>query len=272
MGYDETLASKIHSLLSAIGPCERSGMFGSVAFTVNGNIAAGVEDSSVFLRVGDTHAAELLKIQGVKPWPAGGRPMKGWVLLTPIAIGPTIVMRERLGWSYQCTGALPPKAVPKSAEPPRPPPPPAPPPEPVKKAAPRQAPRPKNPKNPPSPAATTVIAPGMARPLSPPTRIPFVPTVSKTVTPLSAARVEVGAVPRPARLPEKPRPKPEKETKPAKAKATKAAAPKPAARGTKQRRAGSKPAKSAARQVRGRPVTRGKKAPARKKTGKSKKR
>jgi hypothetical protein len=268
MGYDETLATKIHSLLSAIGPCERGGMHGTVTFTVNGNIAAGVEDSNVFLRIGEGHAAELLKIQGIKPWPLEGRASRGWVLLTPVAIGPMIVMRERLGWAYQCTSALPPKAVPRGAEPPRPPPPPPPPPEPVKKAA-RPAPRPKPAKTPASPPATTVIAPGMERPLSPPTRIPFVPTVSKTVTPLTATRAPVGVVERPGGGPAKPGSK-------AKAGTSKPAKPVP-----KQRRVARKGAKSADRQTRKPdarratrrpPAAKSKTGGGRKKSGKGKKR
>ncbi|MBI2892545.1 MAG: hypothetical protein HYY06_03270, partial [Deltaproteobacteria bacterium] len=161
MGYDETLATKIHSLLIAIGPCDRGGEFGTVLFTVNGNIAGGVEDSNVFLRVGDVRAAELLKVQGIKPWPITGRPTRGWVLMTPPAIGPTIVLRERLGWAYQVAASLPPKAVPKPAPVTPPPPPPPPPPDPPKRAAPR-APK----AAPPPPPATTVIAPGMSRPLA----------------------------------------------------------------------------------------------------------
>lgn len=279
MGYDETLATKIHSLLTAIGPCDRGGELGTVIFTVNGNVLGGVEDSNVFLRVGDARASELLKIQGIKPWPTTGRATRGWVLMTPAAIGPTIVLRERLGWACQVAAALPPKAVPRPI-PVAPPPPPPPPPEPPKKAAPRPQPKPA----PPPPPATTVIAPGMSRPLAPPTRIPFVPTVSKTVPALTSTRAVIG-IPRPS------------ETKEAKAKtraktASKArvarpprpsrprGAKRPARRATKprtsprleRRRPGAKAPKAAAKQVRRRPAPRPRKAATRKKTPKSKKR
>src|SRR6185436_14422777 len=206
MGYDETLASKIHGLLQAIGPCERSGMFGAVAFTVHGNIAAGVEDSSVFMRVGEAHAADLLRLPGIKPWPADGKPQKGWILITPNASAPTVVLRERLGWAYQTAAALPPKEVPRpAAPPPPPPPPPAPPPKPTpaRRAAPRTA-----PPTAPPPPVTAVIAPGMSRPLAPPSRFPYKPeaarlapaplatraTAPKTRPPESSARgrLEVG--------------------------------------------------------------------------------
>lgn len=182
MGYDETLASKIHALLSAIGPCDRSSMFGAVAFTVNGNIAAGVEDSSVFMRVGDAHAAELLKLPGVKPWPQDGKPQKGWIVLTPNAVAPTVVMRERLGWAYKVAASLPPKEVPRPAAPPPPPPPP---PAPPAKTA--HAPRKTTPKTPPlqppPPPVTSVIAPGMSRPLAPPSRFPYNPEAARSAPP-----------------------------------------------------------------------------------------
>lgn len=262
MGYDETLASKIHALLSAIGPCERSGAYGNVTFTVNGNIAGGVEDSNVFLRVGDARAADLLKIQGIKPYPAGGRGSRGWVLLTPVAIGPTIVLRERLGWAYAQTSTLTPKELPKQLQAaPKPAPPPPPPPEPPKKAAPRPP-----PKTPPPPPATTVIAPGMSRPLAPPTRIPFVPTVSKTVPPLTGARSPLG-------VPVRPRPEapaPARSAKKARSsKPTKGTARPVKARPRKQRRIPGKSAKkTAAKLVRRRPA----KKPVRKKAGKTRKR
>jgi hypothetical protein len=181
LGYDETLASKIHALLMAIGPCDRSSMFGAVAFTVNGNVAAGVEDSSVFMRVGDAHAADLLKLPGMKPWPQDGKAQKGWVVQTPNAVAPTVVMRERLGWAYRAAAALPAKEVPRPvAPPPPPPPPPAPPP---KAAAPRRSP-PKAPAvQPPPPPVTSVIAPGMSRPLAPPSRFPYNPEAARSAPP-----------------------------------------------------------------------------------------
>lgn len=188
MGYDETLASKIHGLLTAIGPCDRSSMFGAVAFTVNGNIAAGVEDSCVFMRVGDAHAAELLKLPGVKPWPQDGKPQKGWIVLTPNAVAPTVVMRERLGWAYKAAAAMPAKDVPRPAAPPPPPPPP--PPAPSKAAhAPRRTTPKTPPLQPPPPPVTAVIAPGMSRPLAPPSRFPYNPEAARSAPPPLVSKV-----------------------------------------------------------------------------------
>lgn len=281
MGYDETLASKIHGLLIAIGPCDRSSMFGAVAFTVNGNIAAGVEDSSVFMRVGEAHAAELLKLPGVKPWPLDGKPQKGWVVLTPNAVAPTVVMRERLGWAYKVAASLPAKEVPRPAAPP-PPPPPPPPPAPKASQAPRRTTPKTPPLQPPPPPVTSVIAPGMSRPLAPPSRFPYnpeaarsapPPLVSKAVKPKTRppesserGRLEAG-LPTALAMKKTPAPKgPPPSAKPARGRpsaAPKRPSGKPAAKSRSSAAAGGRSAKPARAKV-ARPARRKPSKPARK--------
>ena len=61
-------------------------MFGGVGYILLGNMAIGVLGSNLIVRVGATEYAEALAQPHVKVFDMTGRPMQGWVLVSPDGI------------------------------------------------------------------------------------------------------------------------------------------------------------------------------------------
>ena len=81
MAYDLKLAERIRSELDGIHFVEK--MFGGVGFLLSGNIACGVNKNDLIVRVDPEKHSVLLKKPHAKPFDLTGRPMKGWLLVTP---------------------------------------------------------------------------------------------------------------------------------------------------------------------------------------------
>ena len=79
MAYDKELAGRIRQVLGGeIGVVEKQ-MFGGVGFILNGNMACGVIDNELIVRVGPDAYADALLHPHVRPFDYSGRAMKGWV-------------------------------------------------------------------------------------------------------------------------------------------------------------------------------------------------
>ena len=82
MAYDPGMAERIRNLLADQPGVTEKKMFGGVAFMVDGNMACGVANDEMMLRVGVDGFDELVAQPGVRPFDMTGRPMKGWVLVS----------------------------------------------------------------------------------------------------------------------------------------------------------------------------------------------
>jgi TfoX/Sxy family transcriptional regulator of competence genes len=56
-------------------------MFGGVGYMLHGNMACGVNQDALIVRVGPEGYQEALAQPYVKPFDMTGRPMKGWVVV-----------------------------------------------------------------------------------------------------------------------------------------------------------------------------------------------
>jgi hypothetical protein len=61
-------------------------MFGGVGYLLNGNMCFGIHRESLVLRTFPEKADELMKSEYYTPFDITGRPMKGWVLVSPDAV------------------------------------------------------------------------------------------------------------------------------------------------------------------------------------------
>lgn len=94
MAYDETLADRIRKVLSGPGVEERR-MFGGLAFLVGGRMCCGVQGADLMVRVpGDSHETALRKAH-VRPMDFTGKPLKGFVYVSPAGISTAAALR---GW------------------------------------------------------------------------------------------------------------------------------------------------------------------------------
>ena len=80
MAYDLKLAERIRSELNGMPSVEKK-MFGGVGFLLNGNMACGVNQDDLIVRVDPEKHSPLLKKPHTKPFDLTGKPMKGWLLV-----------------------------------------------------------------------------------------------------------------------------------------------------------------------------------------------
>ena len=84
MPYDEALAERVREQMSARGDVSEMEMFGGIAFMLGGNMAVGVRDDDLLVRLSREDAQSALSEEGVRPFEMGGRRQpKGWVLVEP---------------------------------------------------------------------------------------------------------------------------------------------------------------------------------------------
>jgi hypothetical protein len=58
-------------------------MFGGVAYLIHGNMACGVHQDDLMVRVDPSKHAQLSRKPHVLPFDLTGKPMKGWLLVQP---------------------------------------------------------------------------------------------------------------------------------------------------------------------------------------------
>jgi len=109
MAYNEDLAQRIRQhLLNQPGLVEKK-MFGGIGFMVHGNLACGVNQDELIVRVGPDRYPEIIMRPHVRPFDMTGRPMKGWVLVSAAGIADEEALTDWLKQGVDFAMSLPPK-------------------------------------------------------------------------------------------------------------------------------------------------------------------
>ena len=82
MGYDKGLAERVRALLEGKPGFSEKNMFGGVCFLLRGNMACGVLNDDLIVRVGPEKYKEALQMRNTRQFDMTGRPMKGWVMVS----------------------------------------------------------------------------------------------------------------------------------------------------------------------------------------------
>ena len=83
MGYDEKLAERARRHLASIPGFTEKKMFGGIGYMIHGNMACGVNGTHLIVRVGPELYEAALAEPHTGPFDMTGRPMKGWIVVTP---------------------------------------------------------------------------------------------------------------------------------------------------------------------------------------------
>ena len=85
MAYDEALAGRVRQLLDtyALPGLSEKKMFGGVGYLVGGNMACGVHQDWLNVRVWPERYDMALAEPDVRVFDMTGRPMRGWVTVAP---------------------------------------------------------------------------------------------------------------------------------------------------------------------------------------------
>jgi TfoX/Sxy family transcriptional regulator of competence genes len=109
MAYDEGLATRVREVIGGQPGLAEKRMFGGLAFLLNGNMACGVRGEDLMVRVAADDADAALEERGARPFDMTGRPMKGWLLVTPEGHAEDDDLRRWLERGLAHAGSLPPK-------------------------------------------------------------------------------------------------------------------------------------------------------------------
>ena len=83
MAYDEDLAERIRDAVGAHASIAERKMFGGLAFLLDERTFCGIVKDELMVRVGPERYEEALGRPHVRPMDFTGRPMKGYVFVTP---------------------------------------------------------------------------------------------------------------------------------------------------------------------------------------------
>jgi TfoX/Sxy family transcriptional regulator of competence genes len=81
MAFNENLAMDIRAVLAGQDGITEKKMFGGLSFLLNGNMACGVIQDELIVRVGPDGTDEALGQLHTRAFDFTGRPMKGWVVV-----------------------------------------------------------------------------------------------------------------------------------------------------------------------------------------------
>ena len=83
MAYNEQTAERVRKALSGTKKLVEKKMFAGIAFMINNKMCVGVDKDDLMIRCLPEMNDELLSKKGVRPFDLTGKPMKGWLLVSP---------------------------------------------------------------------------------------------------------------------------------------------------------------------------------------------
>lgn len=113
MKWEKMSQDAAQRLVAMVEPfaCQKKPMFGHEVYWVNGNMFAGVFQSSLFFRLSPQDQKEFLEKYGdAKQFePMAGRPMKDYIVIPESVQGDSKAVGEWMKRSYYFTASLPAK-------------------------------------------------------------------------------------------------------------------------------------------------------------------
>jgi len=82
MAYDENLAARVRATFGTYPLIEKK-MFGGVGYLLHGNMACGILDDALIVRVGQDAYEAARTRPHTRDFDTYGRAMRGWVMVNP---------------------------------------------------------------------------------------------------------------------------------------------------------------------------------------------
>lgn len=109
MAYDEGAAQRIREILQDRPDIEEKEMFGGIAFLRGGNMTCGVIQDDLIVRVGPEGYDTAISRAHARPFDFTGRPMKGWIMVSPAGYASDEDLKEWVRSGLEFTASLPDK-------------------------------------------------------------------------------------------------------------------------------------------------------------------
>ena len=114
MAYSEAQAARVRGMLEGHPGITEKEMFGGIAFLLGGNMAVGVHDEDLIVRVDPAQTDALLREPGAKPFTLSGRGgSPGWLLVAPPGYRDKASLRTWIDRGVAYASSLPKKAASK---------------------------------------------------------------------------------------------------------------------------------------------------------------
>lgn len=112
MARDEGLEELLEYDLKGVRGLTQKGMFGGMAWLVNGNLLCGARTDSLLVRLGKGKGAWALKQPGIEPMVMQGRQLSGWVRANARAYGNDGLRTRLIAAAIEFNRTLPAKTGP----------------------------------------------------------------------------------------------------------------------------------------------------------------
>lgn len=105
MAYDEQLANRIRRALSARSDVTERRMFGGLTFLCNGRMCCGIVGRDLMVRIPDGEIDAVMRRRDVRPMDFTGKPLKGFVYVSPSGFSTARALRAWLSRGEQVAEA-----------------------------------------------------------------------------------------------------------------------------------------------------------------------
>jgi TfoX/Sxy family transcriptional regulator of competence genes len=109
VAFDEALAARVRGILGDSEGLAEKKMFGGIALLVDGNMACGVHDDELIVRIPPEEGEAALEEPYVRVFDMTSRPMKGWVLIAPDGVATERDLSSWVAKGVRFARSLPPK-------------------------------------------------------------------------------------------------------------------------------------------------------------------
>lgn len=109
MAHDKGLAQRVREMMVDIPGMEEKRMFGGVGFLLAGNMACGVNQRDLIVRVGPEGYERALAERHTGEFEMTGRPMRGWIVVRPPGYESDEDLSAWIQRGVECARNLPPK-------------------------------------------------------------------------------------------------------------------------------------------------------------------
>ena len=109
MGTDEALVQRVRAETAGTPGLSEMKAFGGLSFLVYGNLACGVIGVELIVRVKPEETQQALFQPHTRVFDMTGRPMKGWIVVTPSGLGTQEELRRWVQHGVNYAASLPAK-------------------------------------------------------------------------------------------------------------------------------------------------------------------
>jgi len=109
MAFDEDLANRVRKILAKVDGVSEKKMFGGLCFLINGNMALGLANDDLMIRVGPESYEKMLAKPNVRKMDFTGKPLKGFLYVGTKGTDSDKDLKKWVSRSIEFAMSLPPK-------------------------------------------------------------------------------------------------------------------------------------------------------------------